>query len=465
MQKAHLTCIVLLFSTLYLYLVDVGVVGDVKHETSYKSLVRSSSTYGVFNGYIPMFAAWNGRRYPGNLHVFVKAGTMDSSVAVRGFVFFELIDGPLVSHDHGMHQLSLPNMFRNLSMKVVHRRSDLRTPIHISYVPTNGNFSTKNQHAGIPGFFQFSLPLGPVDYRIRVDDATRVIELDYILLSAKKYQVERHNQWITVIHPLEMYPVPLKMQVELAVTHILHHLRVGASGTMWYVRRHQIIHIKENASVQRLVHEGKLHLISWDIFSQPESEGSGFDSVFVNYHAALSYWRENTWLMFIDIDEFLALPRPASAMSNPMHEYMNMRPCWSLLRRTVFHQDSKTGLDSKYTTVFDTENWRRLRALHNASGLGSAVWQLTLQIADRFPKPFLNPDRAIFGFVHEAWELPDQKHLDPGRPMSRDASQLHRCSTLNDTHAYLAHNVNAFALRVPPSEGSIENKEWLWPYH
>ena len=430
---------------------------------------NSPTDHDVFDGYIPMFVNWRGGRYPGNLHIFVKARNLDRNISVRGSVFFELVDGPLVSFDHGMHYLSLPNMFRNLSMKIIHRRSNSTViPLPITYRPCVDEFTPMNQCAGIPGAFQFSLPLHSVDYRIAVDGATRVIDLDYILTSAKRDQAMQETRWITVLHPMKLYPVPVEMQIELVVTHILHHLRVGGSGTAWYVRRHHIIHLQDNGTIQRLIRERKLYLVGWDIFSQPENEGSGFDSVFVKHHAALSYWGEKTWLLFIDVDEFLALPPPTSTISNAMLLFTNARPCWLLQRQNVFHSNEKSrNMNNKYRDVFDVDNWSRMRALYNASGLGSAVWQLTFQREMTGLKPFMNPDQAFFGFVHEAWELLYTEHLVLGPDARRGAmsfsvGDLRGCNKLDMHEAYVAHNVNAFGVRAGPAEEV--NDAWLWAY-
>ncbi|KAK9868335.1 hypothetical protein WJX84_008957 [Apatococcus fuscideae] len=101
--------------------------------------------------------------------------------------------------------------------------------------------------------------------------------------------------------------------VDLMLKHMEYHVALGFSNYIVYVHGDYLKVMLEDSRVLACIQAGHLELIYWDVFGGYDTPVWEYaDQAIMYNHALLTMWGRNSRLAFLDLDEYLATPKPTN---------------------------------------------------------------------------------------------------------------------------------------------------------
>ena len=236
--------------------------------------------------------------------IFVKMLASPTGRRWRGFAFFASIEP--VYHTWG-GDLSMPPAIVGWSPHV-YLKGRISGKIHNATVVDNMTgyeYNDKREtRLAIPTRFYGTLPEEEELYELHIESWDR-----FGLVSSSDATWEEDTtprQYWIVLPPVRNVPNLRSDPVILVSHNVDYHSQLGFR-VMAYILPHQRRDFLQNAHLQTYIASGDLEIIVWNQVSECTHFSSCQHAV-QNSHATLEAWGQQRHLLFLDVDEFVALP-------------------------------------------------------------------------------------------------------------------------------------------------------------
>jgi hypothetical protein len=231
---------------------------------------------------------------------------------------------------------------------------------------------------------------------------------------------------------------------------------IGIDRTILYVRPALLRHYMAEPRIQRLVRQGQLVLVDWDLPIDGYRSCAYFDQNIVLNHGSLSFWGRRTWLWMGDLDEFFSTVRGATLPQMlELGCLSNYTGCLSFPVHDV-HLAGPPGTNEAST-------WR------NSEDNPVVRYKIRTITPKSTYKTLLDPNTAIGVYVHTAYSCAGKGAVVGNATQRVVASQcgvLHGCHGVATQCAWVAHVPNMFTRRKIDHNAtdSVRETRWLWMF-